>query len=352
MPANINIFLDNIIFSLQKSGGISLVWSELIKRLEKSRLIYPEYIEYDNHNIHRREIKIPDKRIIKKDSSHISCRRYLPPRITIKDSSIFHSSYYRTYNAAGVKNITTLHDFTYEYYFSGIRAIIHKWQKFSAIKHSDVIVCISENTKKDLLKFIPEARNKKIEVIYNGVSDDFFISENSISAYSDCLLFIGSRASYKNFEFAVHAANEAGLRLLICGAALTSYEVALINKVLGENRYIVKVYPTSEELNIYYNSVFGLIYPSSYEGFGLPVIEAQKANCPVFACKNSSIPEIIGSEYPMIDGLTIESFKTVLKTFSSPQNREALCAYGNENAKRFTWDKMANDYMSLYTDLS
>ena len=148
----------NIIFSLQKAGGISVVWSELLKRMAK---LGPNYkcLEYTGHekNIFRKTLDIPESNLIRKNYPLLSFQRYLNPRVPHVCTNtlfIFHSSYYRFCPCKNAINITTVHDFTYEYFFSGLRKILYCRQKYRAIRHSDHIICISETTKKDLLKFV------------------------------------------------------------------------------------------------------------------------------------------------------------------------------------------------------
>ena len=102
-------------------------------------------------------------------------KRYLPVTCkNVNESFIFHSSYFRISSNPNAINITTVHDFTYEYFYHGLHKWIHCWQKYYAIRKSKYVVCISENTKKDLLNFLPDVDEKKIHVIYNGVSDDYY----------------------------------------------------------------------------------------------------------------------------------------------------------------------------------
>lgn len=347
------LYLDNIIFSLQKVGGISMVWYHLLNHVLRQSDLYVNFIEYAGaaNNEYRKLLKLPASNLTVRDADFLSFKRYFAPYIEITDDTIFHSSYYRVIDHPHAKNITTVHDFTYEHFSSGMKAYVHKWQKFKAIKHSEIIVCISQNTRRDLLHFMPEVKSKKIEVIYNGVSEEYFPTKQNYPEYSDCLMFIGSRATYKNFNFAIEAALSSGYRLLICGAPLNEAEKKHLQKRLGNNRFILKVRPSNSEINKLYNSVRALIYPSSYEGFGLPVIEAQKAGCPVIALNSSSIPEVIGDEYPMMNDLSITSFTAVLQKIENSSSHETLINYGLQNSKRFSWENMSENYIQLYNSI-
>ena len=345
-----SLILDNIIFSLQKVGGISLVWYHLLKEIT-DRGIKAQFIEYTNENIYRRILNIKDENIIKKDKKFLPLKRYFSPVVRLQETTIFHSSYYRTLSNPNVKNISTVHDFTYEYYNSGLRKSLHSYQKFKAINNSDIIVCISENTRKDLKKFLPHISDSKIEIIYNGVSDEYYPIENNIKRFSDYLIYVGSRAKYKNFDFAVQAAAKLNKRIIICGDELNDFEKKQLINDLGLGKFEIKIRPTNEELNQMYNSAYALIYPSSYEGFGLPVIEAQKAGCPIIALEKSSIPEIIGKDYPLLKGLNLSELSKISLIIDNERSREELKEMGIKNSARFSWDKMTSQYIELYDSM-
>ena len=349
------IFFDNIIFSLQKSGGISVVWSELLKRLQLNNVSF-KCIEYDSiSNINRNQLNIASEKIQIRKKSFLSITRYLSPRIHYKYPFIFHSSYYRICSNSKAINITTVHDFTYEYYYTGLKKQVHLWQKYSAISKSDYIICISENTKRDLLKFLPNIDVTKIRVIYNGVSDDyFFIKERGILKLpfdlETYVLFVGSREKYKNFELTVKSVAHNKLKLVIVGAPLRPEELELLYKELGQSNFIEMGRVSNEELNHLYNGAIALLYPSEYEGFGIPVLEAQKAGCPVIAYNASSIPEIIGDTPLLIDTLSVGSVTKCFDTLKVKEQREEIVCKGSENAKRFTWDSMYQQVIELYKE--
>jgi len=346
------VVLDNIVFALQRAGGISAVWQNLILGLLNENDIDKTFLEYPNVNIFRRLVDIPNDNIISDNLGFHNFKRYINPRLSErKKPFIFHSSYYRTCRNKLAKNITTVHDFTYDYYSKGLRKLIHYTQRNGAILNSDVVVCISENTKRDLLKFVPKAKDKDIRVIYNGVSEDYRPLTEKQNGWEDYVLFVGARQGYKNFEFAVHALKDTPYKLLICGSQLTENEQKLLNHILGQSRYAVKVHPSNKELNELYNSVKCFLYPSSYEGFGIPVLEAQRAGCPVIALNTSSIPEIIGDKSLLMNGLTEREFQNKLRIIDSTTARTELIAAGLENAANFSWDKMKREYIELYRSM-
>ncbi len=354
-----NIIIDNIIFKWQKSGGISVVWYELIKRMLKTSLSSSyKFVEYQgaDWNLFHRSLSIPSSDILYTKSSKVfGLKRYFgEPIRQMKEKFIFHSTYYRTCSNPNAINIVTVHDFTYELYSKGIRKWIHSWTKNHALRKADYIICISENTKKDLLKFVRGIDKEKIHVIYNGASDDFYKFEDNSLRYNtnqeDYLVFIGSRAAYKNYALAVQVAAAANMRLKIVGNMLSDIEKSMTQNIIGNN-YDELGYIDNSALNKLYNKAFALLYPSAYEGFGLPVIEAQKAGCPVLALNTSSIKEIIGERELLINGTSPEQFVQKIERLKNSEYRNSIIEKGLINANKYSWDKTVKQYVLLYEDI-
>ena len=348
------IWLDNIIFDLQKSGGISVVWYELLRRMQRSNSFNINYI--DNRgctNPYRHNLEIKEDAIGRVDN-FIPISRYLSVRIKNKEPFIFHSSYYRYCNNPHAINITTVHDFTYEYYRKGPAKWLHCWQKYKAVKHSQYVVCISENTKKDLQKFVPNIDESKIRIIYNGVSDDYYVLDKignlstipfGIKKY---VIFVGNRFGYKNFDFLKKTIAKSEYNLVIVGSPLTVEEKQDIEKYIPREKYYCTGFLTNKELNTLYNHAAALVYPSSYEGFGIPVVEAQKAGCPVIAYNSSSIPEVIGNTPLLMNELSEMELLNKLSLLTDNNLMKIVREDGLKNSKRFNWDKMFKGYLDLY----
>lgn len=306
-----NVIADNIIFSLQRFGGISVVWNELLQRARADKELNLTELDYRQTMPYRR------------------LERYRIPAYTAETPAVFHSSYFRVLPQAGVHNVTTVHDLTYHFYRHGLPKAVHLWEEERALRHSEAVICISENTKRDVQRFYPWLPEEQLHVIYNGVSDDFYpIKDIEKKGY---LLFIGnSSVSYKRFDIAQAVAKRTGLEL-----------VAARNV-------------TSEELNKLYNEALCLLYPSDYEGFGLPILEAQKAGCPVIAQNASSIPEVIGEKGWMVKHDTPQRMAAemtdIVKQLQS-RSTQALIAAGMENAKRFSWDTTYEQTKRVYKQL-
>jgi mannosyltransferase len=265
-----------------------------------------------------------------------------------RDKFIFHSSYYRLNSCNNALNVVTIHDFIHEFYYSGIRRFLNTFLKKKAIKSADAIITVSNNTKKDLLNLYPEINSDKIRVIYNGVSDDFFLIDKD-KEYSNYFLFVGSREFYKNFDFIVEElSNLSDMDLYIVGSKLSTKEILFLNKkLLGRWRLFTNI--SNVELNLLYNNAFALLYLSSYEGFGIPLLEAMRCGCPFIALNKSSIPEVAGTAGVLINSLESHLFLNAVNEVK--ENRNAIVELGLCQSLNFSWEKCFTQTIELYNDL-
>lgn len=351
--------LDNIIFSLQKMGGISVYWYELLKRISQEQDIKTEIYQFKAKNFHVMEQKITQLDLSTQTESKLplTLLRYLPFRIKVNHQSLFHSSYYRI--AKGAKNIVTIYDFTYEFYRIGLAKRIHELQKKYAINHAAGIICISENTKKDLYHFFSDLKTP-VKVIYIGKSDSFFVLPESYQ-YSEqskqlismkFVLFVGARAGYKNFSSLVDAlVSYTDISLVIVGSALSEEESIYLKQRIND-RYIFAGFVDDKQLNELYNLAYCFIYPSEYEGFGIPVCEAMAAGCPVIAMNRSSIPEVSGNAGLLCEDLNEYTLKPHFSALDESLQRKQIINRGVEQAKKFTWDKCYEQTIDFYKEIN
>jgi mannosyltransferase len=343
------LIYDNIIFSLQASGGVSAYWFELCKRLLNDPRFDARFYEYHgaHRNVFRPQLQIPPERCIEPRRRPVPVERYCS--VKHPTGGVFHSSYYRTTPSEATKQVVTVHDFIYDKLASGLKKWVHVRQKTGAIARADVVICVSENTRRDLLALYPQFKNKDIRVVYNGVSEDYYALPAAAAPARPYILWVGSRAGYKNFAFAAQwVATLNDFELQIVGPALSTEEQQWLTHTLP-GRFTFCGAVANSRLNELYNRAACLVYPSFYEGFGIPVVEALRTGCPVIALRTSSLPEVCGAAGLMADRLDPSLFTEHLQYAIA--HRTELAAKGIAHAARFSWDRCYAQTSALYNDM-
>jgi len=357
----IHITFDNIVFGLQKAGGISVVWYELLKRALKDNNVSAKVLDYGKDNIFRRLLDIPIDTVISDKDKVTLWDRYRPVKIHSSENMIFHSSYFRIVNSPKVQNVTTVHDFTYEKYLNGMRHAVHIYQKKYAINHADRLICVSHNTKKDLLEYFPHIDESKVAVVYNGVDTAYHQLSATDKRQIECkfdkkgfLLYVGDRkCDYKNFDLVVALAAQSHIPLVIVGGgALSAVEKERLHQTLDEKNYQHFIGLSNDALNELYNDAFALVYPSKYEGFGVPILEAQAAGCLVIAGQHSSIPEVSGQAAFLLQDLSLGALSSLVMDLKSGRIKaDKYRQQGFINARKFSWDKSYEHLIREYNKL-
>jgi mannosyltransferase len=346
------LLLDDIIYWLQKNGGASRYWYELSSRLIQSGVAVYQLRRKDaTPNPWAKELKaegsLASGKVNIKISRYLDCA--LPCELkSQKPKFVFHSSHYRVPKEKSVANVVTVHDFTYEMYRTGLALAVHAWQKKRAIRYADVVICISEFTKAQLLKFYPEFVNKRIEVIHHGVGTEFFYQHNRPKVPSNEIIFLGARDIYKRFDLAISATRHLPDMLLsIVGPALTPEEKTHLNaKIPGRWQHFGRL--SDDALCALYNRAFCFVYPSNSEGFGLPLLEAMRAGCPV-VCNNLTVfPEVAGDAALFASEQTGAAYAQQIMMLTDPDFRAEMVARGLKRVQLFSWENCFNKTLVAY----
>lgn len=361
------VLYDYEIFMIQKYGGATRYFYEIISRLvEKSDIEISLYMGYHINKYPLEEFRDKYDNFIGKRIKHIPRTKLLSTKIHKPlfnkfeknlNYDIFHQTYYGEYpKKAGTKRIVTVHDFTHEKlpeYFPKIDKTIEAKKK--AVMNADGIICISESTKKDLqdLYGTPE---EKIKVIYHGNSLLYEIVEPPL-IIEPYLLYVGDRRAYKNFSIFINAFSKSGLAekkyKIICfgGGALKNNEKILIND-LKLNGCIFHLEGSDRELANAYKHASAFVYPSLYEGFGIPLLEAMHYGCPVIASDASCFPEIGGDAVLYFKPDSADDLTGKIKLIlENSELRDKLINKGYEREKLFSWDKCAEETYEFYKNV-
>jgi len=363
------ILIDHQIFCYQKVGGISRYFVNIVKFISNkdntNSVVYLS-IKYSSNQylkaiefIDVREFFLTRKKFLGSALILEIINRFFTILKLIKgDYDVFFPTYYNNYFFPFLKKkcVITVHDMTHELYpdyFKSKRDFTLRHKK-KAIMKADLLIAISENTKNDLIR-IYNVSPKKIVVIHHGIEQNYEIKivHNIPEKY---FLFVGERQGYKNFELVLksfHKINNKGLYLLCTGKYFTSSELILIKELNLENNVKVSFYE-DEELNYLYENAKALIYPSIYEGFGFPLIEAMRAKCLVISSNQSCMPEIGGDSVIYFNPFNIndcvDSIQKVLNMDLNTKN--LLIKKGFINLKRFDLKDSLNKTLNTLEGIS
>jgi mannosyltransferase len=291
-----------------------------------------------------------DINLIKSKNLFFPIERYNCPFPILDSEHIFHSSYYRVSKNPLSKNITTVHDFTYESHFSGLKKWIHMYQKSRALKKSNGIICISKYTRDLMFELYPFTKDKNVEVIYNGISDNFIseVKTNFDIPYdkNKYILFIGDRKSaYKNFKLSCEVVKKVNKPLIIVGGGeITSSEIEFLNGI----KFNAFNFLEEKQLKEVYRNAFCLLYPSESEGFGIPILEAQISRCPVVTSNKTCIPEISGGYAEMISELNVYNLSKAINKLEDIEYRKFQTDNGRDNALNFHWQTTFEKTLYFY----
>lgn len=330
------IFIDNLL--LTDKGGIYIYFQELLRFLnDKNCTFHVEFFDKPSHKI------IPANYAIKNKKFMERIRKCHVP----SNFDIFHSSYYRLPNNNKTKVVTTVHDFTHQKYENRFKSFINMKIKMRAIKNSDAIICISENTKDDLLSYYKPKENQQLHVIYNGISEDYK-KQNDDFSYEDYFLYVGHRVGFKNWSLALELLEkQKDFKLIAVGGNLNEEKFYKNIKPSIKNRIIFRGFVSNKELNDLYNKAFCLFYPSSYEGFGIPVIEAMASGCPVIANDKCKAVKEIAGNLPLYFNPKKANFSEVFDSLKSI-DREKIINQGLRHALKFSWDTNLSEVLEVY----
>lgn len=234
-------------------------------------------------------------------------------------------------------------------------------------KNADGIVAISECTKHDTIRLL-DYPAEKIDVVYGGVSNAFYVVKDAnllktvkerFGIIEKFILFTAAEDPRKNFETLIKAfailpkEYNNNYQLVIAGRSSRQWQDQLqdLGASLGinEGKLISAGFVTDEELNLLYNAAALFVFPSLYEGFGLPILEAMSCGVPVIAANNSSIPEVCGDAAIMVDPMNkIEMAQSMNNVLSKHTLQQELREKGFQNIKRFSWEMAAETTIRFY----
>jgi glycosyltransferase involved in cell wall biosynthesis len=359
------IAFDHQIFNLQQYGGISRYFVRLVEHLSRlgheTKIIAPVHINLhlDQSAVDRAGVRLPGFPVRAAPVLLAGNRALLKACPSFfRSPDLVHETYYtdRPANLGGRALVVTVFDMIHE----RMRSSFHPrdatpQRKRSAICRADHLIAISHSTKHDLCELF-DVTPDKVSVVHLGF-DVLPSVGRTISSPTGrpFLLYVGQRQGYKNFHGLLRAVGAApDLRsthdiLAFGGPPLDSAErlVAIEAGLRTDGLHFMS--GDDAVLSACYRSAVAFIYPSLYEGFGLPPLEAMACECPVVSSNTSSMPEVIGEAAEFFDPNDTDSILHAIRTVvSDPRRQQQLVQAGLQRLKGFSWEKCAAETAAAY----
>lgn len=359
---------DHQVFTHQKFGGISRYFAKLAEGIERCGA-EPRIFAGFHQNQYLRGLppglvkgfSVPDfvpaatrlRSKINESLMMAGLRKWKP--------NIIHETFFRSgaFRFRGTPTVITIYDMIPELFPSEFpeAAEANAIKKAAAIDANHVI-CISHSTRADVLRLC-NIDPGKVSVVHLGVDQPLSRQAEQPRRYREkpYFLFVGQRGGYKNFgrllkAFAASSLDAEFDLIAFGGGAFTARELEEQRSLgLGDGT-VLQMGGGDDLLGELYSGAQGFVYPSIYEGFGLPPLEAMAQGCPVLSSNTSSMPEVIGNAGEFFDPESVDDICRALRLIASDSGRrDSLIAAGRERIASFTWENTARETIAVYDRL-
>lgn len=365
----IKILYDSQVLCFQRYGGIS-------------RYFYKLYVFFRENNCKYTYANLPIKysynyyfaTYVKPVEDYVRHQRLLANRLKLvtdiyinflkgEPYDIIHPTYYYPdylkYIPLFIKKrsklIITVHDLICEMFYPESEDL---QKRAEIMQKADGIITVSKKTKEDLLRIYPSISEEKVRVIYHGNSMIRPKSKNDKKFPLKYILMVGNRDKYKNGNIVLKALKKAKKVIddlqLVCagGGPLTDVEIRLMEE-LGVKESVIQMSLTDEELYYAYQGAECFIFPSLYEGFGIPILEAFYCKCPVILSNASCFPEIAQDSALYFDPNDEEELaEKICLLLQTPSLANKLIEKGNERLKMFSWENTVAETYKFYKEIA
>jgi glycosyltransferase involved in cell wall biosynthesis len=362
------IAYDHQIFGWQRFGGISRYIFEVANHLAEAEgnsidchIVSPlhvnDYLRRASSKLKVTGIHAPAVR--KTGRLYRFVNKTLAPSILRTwRPDILHETYYSKNAIAprGCKTVLTVHDMIHELY----PQYFASWdptreEKSKAVARADHIICVSENTRRDLMRLL-DVPGEKISVVHHGFALAPGETADLPLPRRPFFLFVGSRGGYKNFDLLLEAyAEKPNIKdnydlIAFGGGSFNTHEKELIHR-LGLTELQVRQFGGDDSiLGPLYKQASFFVYPSLYEGFGIPPLEAMNFECPVVCSNTSSIPEVVGDAAFLFDPHDAISIANAIETVAGDPSLQAdLKRRGKDRLNSFSWRRCAAETLAVYS---
>jgi glycosyltransferase involved in cell wall biosynthesis len=369
------VLFDGQIFKLQKFGGISRYFTEIIYEINNHSphtaicpILYSENFHYNERIKAKPTFLDKIKLLLKLKFTQKQQNRYhirkdktsILDELKIQNFDLFVPTYYDPYFLPYLGDkpfVLNVYDMIHEIFpthFSD--QDLTTQHKAELLSKAAKIIAISESTKRDILKFYPTTEAAKIEVVYLSQSlDNKEILDLGLP--KKYILFVGNRMHYKNFNFFFKSIAPILIEnpelFLVCagGNSFTNEEIDFIGSYQLSDQVIQRNFKDFE-LATYYTNADCFVFPSAYEGFGIPVLESMSCGCPVILANHSSFPEVAGDAGIYFELNSTEDLKNKVSAVLFDDKFRAECSKKSQlQAKKFNWERTAKECVEIFKSI-
>ena len=355
------IFYDGFIFDFQQYGGINRYFNEIIARLpEDSHPIVSTFLgERDFWPIHRGRRIIRSRPFASMPSLSALGRAWMSLRVATTPVDVAHPTYFQRLTPGEVSRIgrplvVTVFDMVHERFFEKSDPLGVVEAKRNYIEHADAILCISEHTREDMLNHFPQVEARTFVTPLGSSMNVSRATDYSLADTRPYFLYVGGRDGYKNFDVVLVALQEFAERnadalLKVVGNDWKADEQRTIARLRLERNVVHEGRADDDRLSSLYNRSIALIYPSLYEGFGIPLLEAMRCRTAVICSRTSSLPEV-GGEAPLyFDPRNADELCAQMEAIANSSSLRLECvARGLLQESKFSWDNTADLTFAAY----
>lgn len=363
----------NAILYNERPRGVGVYINNLIEELSHIDNINEYYIyygkwmnEYDFTKINKKNFKLIKSNAPRNKILRNIYQLFIFPFSAMKlKADIIHIPDTSPVLFKTAKIVSTIHDlaeFVYPEKYSTIQALMRRIIVKTQIKFSDKIITVSKYSRDNIIN-IMEIKKEKITTIYNGVNLEKFYKVNSKIILDKLklekekyILFVGEIERTKNVKIIIDSykklENKEDYKIVICGKAGNDYDniKTLINEDIKKN-IVFTGYVSDEELRELYSNAFAFVFPSLFEGFGLPILEALSCETPVISSNKTSLPEVGGEAILTFDPLNDLELVDMIKRIEDENLRRKMKRLGIERLKNFSWEECSKHTKDIYENL-
>ncbi|MGG6270194.1 glycosyltransferase family 4 protein [Leptolyngbya sp. AN03gr2] len=357
-PSGIGLYVSNLIQGLTKlqsheSFDLELIYQPGLKNWLKRNLSFPDYLQpYSNLHLFPFPVRVSNLFL---EAPSLFSRQF--DRFS-QNSDIVHGTNYTVFPVRGSRKVMTIYDISFirypEYSNSTVKAYTNRLKK--CLEWTDLVLTISHSSKQDIVEYLGVDPSR---ICVTHLASRYQVREISESS-KPYILFVSTIEPRKNLKSLISAFEylkrnyQIEHDLILIGQKGWLYEP--IFEQIARSTFQSSIrhlsYLPDDQVAQFYQEADVFVYPSHYEGFGMPVLEAMTLGAPVVTSNSSSLPEVAGDAAILVDPNNVEQLaESILKVIRDRQFRSSLVQKGREQAKLFSWEKTAKKTLNAYRSI-